>query len=118
LVARFTVFLGLAALTEAGLFFVIERALEVFFVEGEELFDLSLGDLLATFGLALVDELFLVDLDWRLDGMVPPNWKMIDPGHEEISIALGNDRFEVEVWKTRYKTPEVIQSRIVLFLRG
>jgi len=50
--------------------------------------------------------------------MVPPNWKMIDPGHEEISIALGNDRFEVEVWKTRYKTPEVIQSRIVLFLRG
>ena len=87
LVARFTVFLGLAALTEAGLFFVIERALEVFFVEGEELFDLSLGDLLATFGLALVDELFLVDLDWRLDGMVPPGWKMNDPEHEK-SLSL------------------------------
>lgn len=81
LVTRFTVFWGVAAPTEVELFLVTERALEVFFLEDEESFDLAFGELLEIFGLGFVDELFLDELDLALDGIYPPAWEMNDDEH-------------------------------------
>jgi len=80
---RLAAFLVEAALAEARFFLAVtERVLDVFFVEDEEPVDLALTDFVKAFGLVVVDGLFLDLVDFALDGIQPPFWKMNHDRHE------------------------------------